>query len=264
MKHVVNLSFGIGSWAAGKLVAQRRGTKDLILVFADTKYEDEDTYRWGREAAANIGGELIEIADGRDPWQVFFDERFMGNSRADPCSKILKRELIDRWMEETFPVKADVTCYVGLHWSESDRYSRWDEKDQCWRGVKHRMAANGWTCIAPLCEPPLIDYAELHAWAKREGLSEQWMYKAGFPHANCGGRCVKQGQNGWKRLYELLPERYMECEAKEQEFRNFLGRDDIAIMQEQVNGVRIPLTLRDFRERLGGGMFAACSMWATR
>lgn len=258
MKHIVNMSFGIGSWAAGKLVARKHGVDDLILLFADTKYEDEDTYRWGREAAANIGGELVEIADGRTPWEVFFDERFLGNSQIDPCSKILKRQLIDRWLLDHFPVQSDVTCYVGLHWSESDRFSRWDKKEQCWRGVLHRFAANGWLVRAPLCEPPLIGYDDLHVWAKSEGMSEQWMYQAGFPHANCGGRCVKQGKNGWKRLYEIRRDRFIECRDKEQEFRRLIGRDDVSIMKETVNGVRVPLTLADFEKRLEGGF--ACNL----
>lgn len=46
-KRVVMFSGGVGSWAAAKRVAERRGTDGLILLFADTKSEDEDTYRRG-------------------------------------------------------------------------------------------------------------------------------------------------------------------------------------------------------------------------
>lgn len=69
--HVVMFSGGVTSWAAGKRIAAAQGTDSLVLLFADTKMEDEDTYRFLPEAAANIGALLVTVADGRDPWQVF-------------------------------------------------------------------------------------------------------------------------------------------------------------------------------------------------
>ena len=57
----------------------------LTLLFADTKTEDEDLYRFLPEAAANVlDAELVITAEGRDIWEVFFDRRFLGNSRVDP------------------------------------------------------------------------------------------------------------------------------------------------------------------------------------
>lgn len=100
MKHVVMFSGGLGSWAAARRVVDRHGTSDLVLLFTDTRVEDPDLYRFLDEAAANVGGELVRIADGRTLWDVFRDERFLGNSRVDPCSKILKRKMADRWIAE--------------------------------------------------------------------------------------------------------------------------------------------------------------------
>src|SRR6266853_2955096 len=100
MKHVVMFSGGIGSWAAAKRVATRIGTKNLTLLFSDTLVEDADRYRFLDDAAANIGITPIRIADGRTPWEVYRDERFLGNSRADPCSKLLKRQPAERWLRE--------------------------------------------------------------------------------------------------------------------------------------------------------------------
>jgi len=74
-QHVVMFSGGAGSWATAKLVAERHGTDGLTLLFADTKIEDEDTYRFLHEAAANVGGELVVTAEGRTPWEVFKDRR---------------------------------------------------------------------------------------------------------------------------------------------------------------------------------------------
>lgn len=239
MFHVVMFSSGIGSWAAGKLVAQQEGTEKLILLNADTKQEDEDTYAWGEAAAKNIGVELTTIADGRDVWQVFFDERYLGNTRVDPCSRILKRELCRKWVENKFKPE-QCLLYVGIHIAEKDRMPAIQFN---WQPYEVR---------APLCEPPLMGYQELHAWAEREGLWKQRLYQLGFPHANCGGFCVKAGQAHFKRLLETMPERYAYHERREQELREFLGKD-VSILRDRRGGMTKPLTLKAFRERIEAG-----------
>ena len=83
-KHIVMFSGGLGSWRAAKRVAAEYGTANLVLLFADTRMEDPDLYRFLHEAAADVGGELVVIAEGRTPWEVFTDVRFLGNSRVDP------------------------------------------------------------------------------------------------------------------------------------------------------------------------------------
>lgn len=67
MNHIVMYSGGAGSWATAKRVAEQVGTEDLVLLFADTKMEDEDLYRFLHESAANVGGHLEVVVDGRTP-----------------------------------------------------------------------------------------------------------------------------------------------------------------------------------------------------
>lgn len=172
MKRVVMFSGGIGSWAAAKRVAAAHGTADMVLLFADTLIEDEDLYRFLDEAAANVGVPLTRIAEGRTPWQVFKDERYIGNSRVDPCSKILKRGQIDKWRNENCD-PADTTVYVGLSWDEEHRFTR----------LLPRVAP--WKYEAPMCEAPYLDKPAVLAWAKSEGLRPPRLYEMGFPHNNC-------------------------------------------------------------------------------
>jgi len=47
-------SGGVASWCAAKLVSDRYGIDNLILLFADTLIEDQDCYRFILEGAANI------------------------------------------------------------------------------------------------------------------------------------------------------------------------------------------------------------------
>jgi len=237
-------SGGIGSWAAAKRVAQRQGTEDLTLLFADTKIEDADTYRFLREAAANVGGTLVEIAEGRTPWEVFRDERFLGNHRIDPCSRILKREVCDRWVTKHCELDNTV-IYVGIDWSEEHRFSRLAARRLPWRYE------------APLCQPPYLTKDDLHAWAEREGLQRQWLYRIGAAHANCGGGCVKMGIGGFARLLKAAPERFAEWEQQEGALRAQLG--DVAILTDRRNGDRRPLPLVELRHRIEAG--ASCDLF---
>lgn len=236
MKHIVLLSGGAGSWAAGKRVAERYGTNDLILLFTDTKFEDEDTYRYLRESAANIGGELVMAADGRDIWEVFIDEKFMGNSRVDVCSKNLKRLVGDRWIRQRYKPD-ECIMYVGIDFTEEHRYTTLRERKL------------PYVYEAPLLWEPLLTKAEVFKWSVAEGLKQQRLYDLGMPHANCGGGCVKAGQAHWKKLYEVWPERYKLWEEKEQEVYKKVPNAK-PFLKRQKNKVKIYMSLKEFRETI--------------
>jgi len=238
MKHIVQFSGGVGSWAAAKRVAERYGTDDLILLFADTLIEDHDLYRFLGEAAGNLGGECITISEGRTPWQVFKDEKYLGNSRIDPCSKILKRQLLWSWMEARYK-PSECVVYLGIDWTESHRLE----------GV--RKARPGWTIEAPLCDAPFVTKAEIIADLANHFIKPPRLYEMGFPHNNCGGFCVKAGQAQFKLLLEKMPERFAYHEAQEEQLRYSMGKD-VSIMKNRRGGVTKPLTMKDLRERIQG------------
>ena len=238
-EHIVMFSGGIGSWAAAKRVADEHGTKHLTLLFADTLMEDEDLYRFLGESAKNIGGKLVKVAEGRDPWQVFKDERFIGNSRADPCSKILKRRFLRRWLEENCE-PSNTVVYLGIDWSEIHRFEN-----------AHAHWAP-WVCEAPLCEKPYRMKQEMLADLEAEGIKQPRLYEMGFPHNNCGGFCIKAGQAHFKRLLEVMPERFAYHERKELELAAYLGKD-VSILKDRRGGKTRPLTLKALRERVECG-----------
>lgn len=243
MTHVVQFSAGVGSWLAAKRVVARYGVEHTVLLFADTKIEDADAYRFLDEAAANVGAPLVKIAEGRDPWQVFHDERFLGNSRVDPCSKILKRELLDRWMAAHF-APDDAITYVGIDWSEEHRL----------KTMRARLAPR--VVSAPMCEPPYLTKEMMFDALKAEGIARPRLYDLGFSHNNCGGFCIKAGIGHFVHLLRVLPDVYAYHETKEQEIRAFLGRDDVSILRDRRGGESRPLTLRELRERVqAGGQF---------
>lgn len=235
-KFVCMFSGGITSWAAAKRIAEQEGTEGLVLLFADTMIEDEDCYRFLDEAAANIGVPITRIADGRDPWQVFRDKRFLGNARVDQCSRILKRELLDAWVQTHAP---EATTVVGLTWEEPERVARFAAR-MTPRAVR-----------APLAERPWISKQMALDWAAREGLKPPRMYAMGFAHANCGGFCIKGGHAAFALLLARFPDRYGAHEAQEESIRATLG--DVSIMRDRTGGATRPLTMRELRGRIEGG-----------
>lgn len=242
MKHIVMLSGGAASWAAGKRVVERYGAEDTVLLFADTRFEDEDTYRYLHDAAENIGAELEIVADGRDIWDVFLSERFMGNSRIDPCSKRLKREVCDRWIKERYKPD-ECIVYTGIDWTEMHRHERMAERKK------------PYVYEAPLLWEPQIAKPQIMEWSKAEGLRQQRLYDIGMPHANCGGGCIKAGQAHWKQLWEQWPERYGLWESKEQWVYEQAKKADPPwtpkpFLKMQRSGETVYMTLKEFREQV--------------
>ena len=251
VNHVVMFSGGVGSWATARRLRDTVNPEQLTLLFADTLMEDEDLYRFLDEAAADVGGDLVKVAEGRDPWKVFFDSRFLGNHRIDPCSRILKRDLLRKWLEENCD-PAETVVYLGIDWSEEHRFTK---------AQKHWAP---WDCRSPLCDPPYRMKQEFLDDLSFRGIRPPRLYEMGFPHNNCGGFCVKAGQAHFRLLLKTMPERYAYHEAKEQELREFLGKD-VAILTDRSGGrsgaARRPMTLREFREReeFDGDDWGGCS-----
>ena len=237
---LVFFSGGIGSWAAAKRVAMRPDVKHITLLFADTLIEDEDLYRFLDDATANINHDctatLTRIADGRDPWQVFEDVKYLGNTRIDPCSRILKRDLLNKW-RDTHCDPNVTRLHFGIDWTESHRIDR----------IKARTPE--WNVSAPLCEAPYLDKPALLSWAKTENLQTPRLYDLGFFHNNCGGFCIKSGQAQYELLLRTLPARYAYHEKKEGELRKKLGKN-ITILRDRTGGKTRPLSLKEFRLRL--------------
>jgi 3'-phosphoadenosine 5'-phosphosulfate sulfotransferase (PAPS reductase)/FAD synthetase len=193
MKYIVSFSGGIGSFCAAHRLKQSVGSEDITLVFCDTLIEDEDLYRFIDEASNKLELPLVKLADGRNPWQVFHDVKMQGNSRYAPCSKILKRFVMDKYMA-TLPDKPILV--LGIDYTESERLIRAKENNKTYE------------VIAPLCDEPLISHNDKLKIIKDYGIEIPRLYKMGFPHNNCGGFCVRAGLSQFKLLREKFPERF--------------------------------------------------------
>jgi hypothetical protein len=235
-------SGGIGSYITAKRVVAKYGAKNTILLFSDVKGgnenphigEDQDTYRFIEEAAEKLGCELVVLNQGKDIWQVFREQRFLGNSRIAPCSHQLKQKPAKRWIHEN-TTPGDAIIYVGIDWTE-----------------KHRMAAvtkgyAPWLVDAPLMEEPHLTKQQMIELAESEGLQAPRLYSFGFSHNNCGGGCVRAGQAQFKHLLDVMPDRYAEWERQEIAMQDYLGTE-VTILSKAKNGTKIPLSLTELRK----------------
>lgn len=244
---VVFNSGGIGSWAAAERVKKRYGTERLVHLFTDTKSEDEDLYRFLKETTAATGGEVVWLADGRDLWELFDDNKMIANTRADICSRVLKRDLARKYIENRWKPD-ECVLYFGIDHSERERFYG-DGKKKV--GIRKRWEP--YTAEAPLCDEfPYPTKCDLLAELDRVGIEPPRMYAEGFPHNNCGGFCVKGGMAHFLHLMRVRPELFAYHAGKEEEFRQRTGKD-VAVMRDRRGGVSKPLPMYEFKRQVECG-----------
>ena len=238
-RHVIFLSGGLNSFLSAWLVIKNINS-DAVLVFCDTKNEDEDLYRFLNDIEILFNKKIIWLQEGRDIWQVFFDVRMLGNSRIDPCSRILKREISKKWAKNNCYFKNNeykTELYFGIDWTEAHRI------------LKIQNNWDGFIARFPLIENNIFNpKEEAKIILKYYNIEIPRLYKMGFHHNNCGGFCVKSGHGGFATLLKNLPERYAYHENKENEFRNYIGKN-VTIMRDGREGKTKPLTMSEFRMR---------------
>lgn len=239
MKHIVFESGGIGSFMTTKRVIAKHGKENVIRLFTDTLIEDEDLYRFQKDATEYFGIPITYIADGRTPWQVFKDVRWLGNSRLAQCSHLLKQKPAEKWIKENFNPD-ECILYLGIDWSEEHRTKA---PTKNWAPYKVEF---------PMCEPPYLYKQDMLDELKKTGIEVPKLYKLNYSHNNCGGRCVRGGQGHWVHLLETMPERFHEVEAFEKDMQDFLEKD-VTILKRTVDKEQGNLSLQKLREEYEAG-----------
>lgn len=234
--YIISLSGGIAS-AASAIIAHENGLP-YSLVFADTKIEDWDLYRFIDELAVALGQPVVKLQDGRDPWDVFVAERFIGNTRTAHCSSTLKTAQVQAWMEKHH-FFSDILV-LGMYLDEEDRLTRAQEN---WAPQNVRSL--------------LIDYKVFPAAAaemvKRYVPELPRLYAMGFLHNNCGGMCVRAGQGQFARLLEMRPQFYAEMEDREQWAIAQIGPTARGFIRVTIDKVLHYMTMKQFREWVQAG-----------
>lgn len=237
--HVAMYSGGASSAYVAYQMVQTYGKDNCILFFTNTLWEDDDNYRFMEEVSDYIGIEVTERLDGRTPEEVFFDTKFLGNSRVARCSEELKVKQTIIFLEELRDDhNLEPILYFGIGPHESHRAD----------SLKHHYEH------FPL-EPvetrfPMIDTfrddIDVKAIIEEEwGIKLPRMYELGFSHANCAGRCVRGGLQHYAQLYDVWPEQFELQVQMEEDFRETFNKD-VSIMKKDGK----PYTLSEYRKVL--------------
>lgn len=200
---------------AAKLTVAKGG--DVAVINAFVAEEHEDNRRFLTDVERWIGVPIVQLRDekyGASAYEVFRRARYTKGMYGAPCTRALKRDLLDAWC---LPTDIPVIGYTA------------DEQDRADGFLEHHSDA----------EFPLIDAglskADCLAMVERAGIVLPWMYRHGYNNANCIG-CVKGGAGYWNKVRVDFPERFEEMAAIED------GIGPTAyLMRDRKTGVRISL-----------------------
>ena len=255
--HVVNFSGGLCSFWAAHRVREQYGPENMVLLFADTLIEDSELYDFNEQASSLLQVPITRLSLEITPWQLFRQQGLIGNSRFPICSVMLKREPLDAWharhgrtlyqsQQGAFwdDGKRPIICYIGFDWTEENRLNdlRQEKPEYRWE--------------APMQEAPIWDKCRMEREARALRLPIPKLYTLGFPHNNCGGRCVRAGISHFVHLYRVLPKRYLEWEIEETAARwDFISRgiEPLSILKDRRGGITNNLWLSDLRLRIDTG-----------
>jgi len=230
---LVFYSGGISSYLSAKRCCEEYGKENVTLLFTDVCYEHSSLYKFLHEGHNLLGCEMVYLKDGRTPFDVFKDVKLMGNTRIDPCSRVLKREPSIKYVKENAP--NHILC-IGYDWTENGRIKK----------AKHHWDNE---VICPLAAPPYMTKKQMLDEVESDGLEIPYLYGIGMAHNNCSGFCVKAGQGHYSVLLREDRKLYMQHEASEQSVYDCLGKTN-PFLRVTVNGLLNYMTLRQFREHL--------------
>lgn len=187
---VCQFSCGAASAVATKLVlAKYAATHQVEIINAFIAEEDEDNRRFLADVERWVGRTFTVLRDtkyGASIDEVWRRERFMKGQHGAPCSKHLKRRLLDSWR---LPSDIMVLGFCA---------------DEPWRADDFRQRRSDIELLTPLIEYGLTK-ADCLAMVQRAGIELPLMYRQGFENANCPG-CPKGGKGYWNRIRVIRPE----------------------------------------------------------
>lgn len=174
---VSQFSCGAASAVATKIVLNQYAlTCDVKVINAYLKEEHPDNRRFLEDCEEWFGTRVVRLCDekyGGSAREVFRRKRYTKGRHGAPCSRALKRDVLDAFMLPT-----DVRV-LGFTYEEQWRYDLWID------------ANNEKRAIVPLIDNKL-GKADVLAMIERAGLVLPLMYRLGYHNANCIG-CVKGG-----------------------------------------------------------------------
>lgn len=235
-KHIVSYSGGAGSIMTAIKLVEKYGNENVLLLFADTMIEHEDLYVGNSHITKLLNVDLEIICKGKTPWEVFADVCYQGNTRVDPCSRVLKREFIARWLKYNCQPD-ECIVYVGIDCSEEHRLPE----------IQARNLPFVYRSI--LIENDIfIDRSVKRELYRAIGLPLPELYAIGLAHNNCSGFCVKAGLGHYYLLYKYAKYLYLRHEESQEKLIAENPKLNRPFLRKTTNKKLRYITLKQYRE----------------
>lgn len=191
---VCQFSCGAASAVSTKLtIAQYGDTHEIAIINAFIKEEHPDNRRFLADCEAWFSLPITVLRDqkyGASVREVWRRHRYIKGLKGAPCTKVLKREVLDRFRHP------DDIMVMGYTSEEEDRRDRFIDANPTLK------------IIAPLIECG-IGKADCLALIERAGIRRPAMYRLGYHNANCLG-CCKGGEGYWNKVRVDFPDDFEE------------------------------------------------------
>lgn len=245
-RHVISIGGGISStWLLVDRVLTKYSKDNCEAVICALANEHPDLWRLVAAVEKKYDITIKRIGLNNKTyniWDIFFHTGMMGSTLADPCSRMLKREVMAAYMEANY-TPADTVMHVGITADEIDRML----------AIRANWGRKGWKVEADLANEPKLNRETLIAMCQQEFGFVPETYRRGHSHNNCGGFCVKAGKSQMARLLYYDRPAYLEHERMELLHQQTFSHTNTIMRDEWTRtGIRgaDPLTLRAFRERM--------------
>jgi hypothetical protein len=219
---VCQFSCGAASAVATKLAIERHGD-DVHIINAFVADEDADNRRFLTDCEAWFGRAVTVLRDekyGASAANVWRKRRFIVNRNGAPCSKALKRDVLNKYHR---PDDLIVLGYTADR-RDMDRYDRF-------------IDANADTKVwAPLIEAG-VTKRDCFGRVAAAGIELPRMYRLGYHNANCP-KCPKGGMGYWNKIRVDFPENFEEMAA----IQDVLGEGSY-FFRDRGTGQRISLRM---------------------
>lgn len=206
VRYVCQFSCGASSAVAARLTVAEYGDSNLVeVVNALVAEEHPDNRRFLADCESWIGRPIHvvqDVAHGASARALFRRRRYLKGRSGAPCSKTLKRNVLDAWQARTRVDGVRDVVVLGYDADEQERLDLWIDANPD-RDV-----------IAPLITAGLRK-PDILALVQRAGIELPMMYRLGYHNANCIG-CVKGGAGYWNKIRRDFPEAFEEMAAIEE------------------------------------------------
>ncbi len=195
-RHVLGLSGGRDSAALAIYMRNQYPQLDIEYYFSDTGKELPETYEFLVRLEGFLGKKINHLDSGRDfdYWLRNF-RYYLPSPQARWCTRVLKIQPFQKWIEETLKNKIPVINYVAIRADEPNREGIRSENDLLEVRFPFREDGLDKQDIINILEESGVGMPDYYEWRSRSGCTF----------------CFFQQKIEWVRLMERHPEAFQEA-----------------------------------------------------